>query len=89
MPGGRAPYVYWVDLDSGASYWQPPPPAVLMGGAVSGLDGLWSPRGVVGAAEGDVSPLPLEPMMGAMAKGYTSAKTEAAGMAAGGGHVRG
>lgn len=88
MPGGREPYVYWVDLDSGVSYWQPPPPAMLMGGAVSGLDGLWSPRGVVGAAERDVLPLPLEPMMGAKAKGYTSANVETAATAASGRHVR-
>lgn len=87
MPGGRAPYVYWVDLDSGLSYWQPPPPTVLMSGAVSGLDALWSPRGIVGAAAGDVSPLPLESMGGRVTKKNGSAKAEAASTAAPGAHV--
>lgn len=89
MPGGRAPYVYWVDLDSGISYWQPPPLSAMMGGAVSGLDALWIPQGVVGTADGDVSPLPLKPTGSGVAKENASAKTGAASVAATGSHARG
>lgn len=88
MPDGRSPYVYWVDLDSGLSYWQPPPTAAMTGGAVSGLDALWSPRGVVGGVVGDMSPLPLEPMSG-MAKGKGSTKSELASVGAAGERARG
>jgi len=60
MPGGGPPFVYWVDLDTGLSYWQSPP-AVAVRGAMSpkgGRSALWSPRDVSGtAAGGDVSPL--------------------------------
>jgi len=60
MPGGGAPFVYWVDLDTGLSYWQRPP-AVAVRGTMSpkgGGSALYSPRNVAGtAAGGDVSPL--------------------------------
>lgn len=61
MPGGGSPFVYWVDLDTGLSYWQRPPLAAARDGTptTTAVVGLWSPRGVAGVAvEGYVSPLP-------------------------------